>query len=72
MVLASEQHKEYTHSRLKRDNDGVIKLLLFIEKRNSSCEDKVLRNIVNGIKALGPCQCWQLQECKRIYFGNHE
>ena len=49
----SEQHKECTHSRLKRDNHDVVKLLSFLEKRNPFSSGKELRNIVNGITALG-------------------
>ena len=49
----NEQHKECTHSTLKRDNHDVVKLLSFLEKRNSFSSGKELRNIVNGITSLG-------------------
>ena len=48
----NEQHKECTHSRLKRNNHDVVKLLSFLEKRNPFSSGKELRNIVNGITAL--------------------
>ena len=38
---------------MKRDNHHVVKLLSFLEKRNPFSSGKELRNIVNGITALG-------------------
>ena len=47
----SEQHKETSNSRKKRDKMDTLKILSFLQERNPFSEDISLRNIETGVTA---------------------
>ncbi|CAC5363750.1 unnamed protein product [Mytilus coruscus] len=47
----SEQHKEMSYSRKKRDKMDTLKILSFLQERNPFADDKSLRNIETGVTA---------------------
>ncbi|XP_041347329.1 uncharacterized protein LOC121367282 [Gigantopelta aegis] len=49
--VTSDQHKDMTDARLKRDDKGTKQLLGFIQNRNPFSPNVSLRNIVSGITA---------------------
>ena len=54
--ITSEQHKETTAVRIRRDMDDTTKLIEFLEKRNPFAESLELRNIATGVRSMsGPC-----------------
>ena len=50
--VTSEQHKEATAARIRRDMDDVTKLIEFLERRNQFTKNLELRNIAMGVTAM--------------------
>ena len=48
---SSEQHKETSKSRMKRDMEDTISVLTFLESRNPFSQNQCLRSIATGITA---------------------
>ena len=50
--VTSEQHKEATTARIRRDMDDVTKLIESLEKTNPFTKNLGLRNIATGVTAM--------------------
>ena len=61
----SEQHKDSSISRQKRDRQDVIKIISYMRDRNPFTESTPLRNIYTGMNAEDTINAYAAEECGR-------